>query len=77
MARKQYICCQSGFLVDRILLFSVDAGSRKEEKDQEPDNPKPPLEPSEQSGLTSNKDEPNPPLRNRLNSPKCFDDGQP
>ncbi|MDP6816256.1 MAG: HAMP domain-containing sensor histidine kinase, partial [Alphaproteobacteria bacterium] len=25
--------------------------------------------------LTSNQDEPDPPLRNRLNSPECFDDG--
>ena len=30
----------------------------------------------QQSRLTSNQDEPKPPLENRLNSPKCFDDGQ-
>ena len=36
--------------------------SRKEKKDQKTDHPKPPLEPSTPSGLTSNKDEPDPPL---------------
>ncbi|MDP6722057.1 MAG: hypothetical protein QGF59_25535, partial [Pirellulaceae bacterium] len=45
-------------------------------KDQETDHPKPPLEPSTPSGLTSNQDEPDPPLENRLNSPKGLDDGQ-
>ncbi len=34
-----------------------------------------PLEPSTQSGLTSNQDEPDPLLQNRLGRPKCFDDG--
>ena len=29
-----------------------------------------------QSGLTSIQDEPDPPLRSRLNRPECFDDGQ-
>ena len=48
---------------------------RKEEKDQETDHPKTPLEPSTQSGLTSNQDEPDPLLQSRLGRPKCFDDG--
>ena len=48
---------------------------RKEEKDQETDHPKTPLEPSTQSGLTSNQDEPDPLLQNKLGRPKCFDDG--
>ena len=34
----------------------------KRKKDQKTDHPKPPLEPSTPSGLTSNKDEPDPPL---------------
>jgi hypothetical protein len=51
--------------------------SLKRVKDQKTDNPKPPLEPSTQSGITSNQDEPDPPLRNRLMRPKCFDDEHP
>jgi len=47
----------------------------KEGKDQETDHPKTPLEPSTQSGLTSNQDEPDPLLQNRLRRPKCLDDG--
>ena len=54
-------------LVDYIL---------QEGKDQETDHPKTPLEPSTQSGLTSNQDEPDPLLQNRLSCPKCLDDGQ-
>ena len=50
--------------------------SLKGEKDQETDHPGSPLEPSTPSGLTSNQDELNPPLENRLNSPKGFNDGQ-
>ncbi|HJM51255.1 MAG TPA: hypothetical protein QGF63_15605, partial [Alphaproteobacteria bacterium] len=45
-------------------------------EDQKTDRSKTPLEPSTTSGLTSNQDEPDPPVKNRLNSPECFDDGQ-
>ena len=48
----------------------------RREKIKKSDNPKPPLESPPTSGLTSNRDEPDPPLRNRLNSPECFDGGQ-
>ncbi|MDP6405815.1 MAG: hypothetical protein QF797_11465, partial [Alphaproteobacteria bacterium] len=44
-------------------------------EDQKTDRSKTPLEPSTTSGLTSNQDEPDPPVKNRLNSPECFDDG--
>ncbi|MDP7650730.1 MAG: hypothetical protein QGF38_03390, partial [Rhodospirillales bacterium] len=44
-------------------------------KDQENDHPEAPLETSTPSGLTSNQDEPDPQLSNRLRRPNCFDDG--
>ncbi|MDP7652768.1 MAG: hypothetical protein QGF38_13810, partial [Rhodospirillales bacterium] len=47
-----------------------------EKKDQENDHPEAPLETSTPSGLTSNQDEPDPQLSNRLRRPNCFDDGQ-
>ena len=40
------------------------------------DHPKPPLELSTTSGITSNLDEPDPPIGNRIICPKSFDDGQ-
>ncbi|MDP7652753.1 MAG: hypothetical protein QGF38_13735, partial [Rhodospirillales bacterium] len=46
-----------------------------EKKDQENDHPEAPLETSTPSGLTSNQDEPDPQLSNRLRRPNCFDDG--
>ena len=46
----------------RRLLWTPHRHHRKEKKDQKTDHPKPPLEPSKPSGLTSNKDEPDPPL---------------
>ncbi|MDP7242806.1 MAG: hypothetical protein QF639_08590, partial [Rhodospirillales bacterium] len=46
-----------------------------EKKDQENDHPEAPLETSTPSGLTSNQDEPDPLLSNRLRRPNCFDDG--
>ncbi|MDG2480023.1 MAG: hypothetical protein P8Q36_04025, partial [Alphaproteobacteria bacterium] len=49
---------------------------RKEGKDQKTHHPNPPLEPSTTSGLTSNPDEPDTQLENKLTRPKCFDDGQ-
>ena len=42
--------------------WTLHRTSRKVKKDQKTDHPKPPLEPSTPSGLTSNKDEPDPPL---------------
>ena len=41
----------------------------KRKKDQKTDHPKPPLEPSKPSGLTSNKDEPDPPYETRSTVP--------
>ena len=46
----------------RRLLWAPHRHHRKEKKDQKTDHPKPSLEPSIPSGLTSNKDEPDPPL---------------
>ena len=67
---------QSGVSSDNALLRQKHRHDRKETKNQETDHPKPPLEPSTPSRLTSNQDELDPPLENRLNSPKGFDDGQ-
>ena len=49
-------------------------GIERREEIKKPDNLEPLLEPSTQSGLTSNQDEPDPPLDNVLKGPKCFDD---
>ena len=53
----------------------VTPPSSKREKNQETDYPKPPLEPSTTSGITSNPDEPDPPIGKRIICPKSFDDG--
>ena len=53
----------------------IESHHRKERKDQEIDNPNPPLAASAASGLTSAKDEPEPPLIQILKRPKSFDDG--